>query len=166
MVWTNLTYRRVCFSGFPWMRKKGLHLSCVREWLIVWCTKQLITMKQNSAVSNEKLQSDVISFLRFPLIIGVVMIHVGISTKGCESPELYNATCYLFQQILARIAVPMFFMFSGFLLFNKCVSYTPKIYLQRQAGYWKASATSILPPKGPYRRRGRPQPAAVATAWR
>ena len=88
-------------------------------------------MKQNSAVSNEKLQSDVISFLRFPLIIGVVMTHVGISTKGCESPELYNATCYLFKHILARIAVPMFFMFSGFLLFNKCVSYTPKIYLQK-----------------------------------
>ncbi|MEE0804670.1 MAG: acyltransferase [Prevotellamassilia sp.] len=89
-------------------------------------------MKQNSAVSNEKLQSDVIAFLRFPLIIGVVMIHVWwISTKGCESPQLYEVTYYLFKQILARIAVPMFFMFSGFLLFNKCVCYTPKIYLQK-----------------------------------
>lgn len=88
-------------------------------------------MKQNLELSNEKLQSDVISFLRFPLIVGVVMIHVSVSTLQCESHIAYNATYYLFAQILARIAVPMFFLFSGFLLFHKCIDYTRHIYLNK-----------------------------------
>ena len=85
-------------------------------------------MKQNLELSNEKLQSEVISFLRFPLIVGVVMIHVGVGTSLCESAPLYHAIHYLFAQILARIAVPLFFMFSGYLLFNRCTEYPLHLY--------------------------------------
>ena len=65
------------------------------------------------------LNSRVISYLRFPLCVAVVLIHININTKDCESPLLFNNTYYLFSQILPRVAVPLFFVFSGFLFFSK-----------------------------------------------
>ena len=65
------------------------------------------------------LNSRVISYLRFPLCVAVVLIHININTKDCESPLLFNNISYLFSQILPRVAVPLFFVFSGFLFFSK-----------------------------------------------
>ena len=42
-------------------------------------------MEKNQILCSEQLQSKVISFLRFPLIIGVVLIHTQIGTiNGVE----------------------------------------------------------------------------------
>lgn len=97
-------------------------------------------MNEVQSLSSEQLQSKVISFLRFPLIVGVVLIHTQISEingiKGDMSAPhpfggiypLYESVLYLFAQILARVAVPLFFFFSGFLFFYKLEGFTKGIY--------------------------------------
>jgi surface polysaccharide O-acyltransferase-like enzyme len=74
---------------------------------------------------QQNLQSQVIDFLRFPLIVGVVLIHNHASTVTMPGIELgsenYMPMFYicsnLFSQVLGRIAVPLFFFISGFLFF-------------------------------------------------
>ncbi|MCD7714463.1 MAG: acyltransferase [Prevotella sp.] len=69
--------------------------------------------------------SKTISCLRFPLMVGIVFIHFNISdgfalhgtNYGGGSPEWYRTVIYLFSEVLPRIGVPLFFFFSGFLLF-------------------------------------------------
>ncbi len=69
--------------------------------------------------------SKTISYLRFPLIVGVVLIHFDISdgfvlhgiTYGSGNPVWYHTIITLFSQVLPRIGVPLFFFFSGFLFF-------------------------------------------------
>lgn len=100
-------------------------------------------MGKIQSLSSEQLQSKVISFLRFPLIVGVVLIHTQIGTINgivgdLKTPlafggafPLYESTLYLFAQILARIAVPLFFLFSGFLFFYKTNDFTIEIYADK-----------------------------------
>lgn len=68
---------------------------------------------------SEQLQSKVISFLRFPLCVAVVMIHIVANTESCANTPIYDSVHYLFGDIFARVAVPLFFMFSGYLFFYK-----------------------------------------------
>lgn len=71
---------------------------------------------------HEELQPKVIDFLRFPLIVGVVFIHSSLNdlgvTNNVESYPIYTNISHLFTDILSRIAVPLFFIISGFLFFN------------------------------------------------
>lgn len=97
----------------------------------------------NEIMDNEQLQSKVIKFLRFPLIVGVVLIHTQLTTiNGVEGdtqlPQsfhgafpIYETVSYLVAHLLARIAVPLFFVFSGFLFFYKTQEFTAKIYRQK-----------------------------------
>lgn len=77
---------------------------------------------------SEQLQSKVISFLRFPLIVGVVMIHVNMSLPQDAHFPIYDFTKVLTSSVLAAIAVPLFFMFSGYLFFYKVDIFTIDIY--------------------------------------
>lgn len=100
-------------------------------------------MEKLQTIGSEQLQSKVISFLRFPLIVGVVLIHTQVGTidgiKGNLSAPypfegvfpLYESTLYLCAQILARISVPLFFMFSGFLFFYKTNEFTTQTYAKK-----------------------------------
>ena len=72
-----------------------------------------------SGTKSEQLQSKVISFLRFPLCAAVVMIHIVANTDSCANTPIYDSVHYLFGDIFARVAVPLFFMFSGYLFFYK-----------------------------------------------
>ena len=73
--------------------------------------------------SNQKLQSKVIDFLRFPLIVGVLFIHNGVDKLVINGEVLgsggflFSYCSQFFSQILGRIAVPLFFFMSGFLFF-------------------------------------------------
>ena len=94
-------------------------------------------------ITNEQLQSKVISFLRFPLIVAVVFIHTQIDTINGVKGEyvvaypfggqypLYESTLYICAQIIARVAVPLFFIFSGFLFFYKSEEFTARIYAKK-----------------------------------
>ena len=71
--------------------------------------------------------SDAVELLRFPLIVGVVLIHAystqvsmaGDQILGADSGYTNAFTQNLISQVFARIAVPMFFLISGYFLFGK-----------------------------------------------
>lgn len=75
----------------------------------------------------KRIQSDLIDLARFPLIVGVLLIHTDLGglvvngellLKSSNYPFFFH-WYYLFSQILARIAVPAFFFISGYLFFFK-----------------------------------------------
>ncbi len=78
-------------------------------------------------MTNDELQSKTIAFLRFPLIVGVVLIHCyykelpigGVKIPVMDEYPIYKLIADLFSQVLARTAVPLFFLISGYLFFYK-----------------------------------------------
>ena len=73
-----------------------------------------------------ELESKIISFLRFPLIAGVVLIHAygGLTMQGKDMGSLNeypinDAIQYLFSRILTSVCVPCFFFISGYLFYIK-----------------------------------------------
>lgn len=87
----------------------------------------------------EKLQSQVISFLRFPLIVAVVFIHSipdEVVVNGQSAVVNYNLSVYeefkyFVSGIVAGIAVPTFFFISGFLFFRKTDYFNIGVYVQK-----------------------------------
>lgn len=72
--------------------------------------------------TDEYLQSRVISFLCFPLIVGVLFIHSQTSlsvVEGISNIEtpIFDVIRDLFSLILPAVSVPLFFMMSGYLFF-------------------------------------------------
>ena len=91
-------------------------------------------------MTKDMLQSNTISFLRFPLIVGVVFIHSQLddmSIRGVHLTEtvgdfpFYEYCSYLISGILSRVAVPFFFFISGFLFFFRTNSFTSEVYCQK-----------------------------------
>ena len=76
-------------------------------------------------MTNDELLSKTISYLRFPLTVGVVFIHFSLHEgldihgvkHGLDNPEWYFFIINFISQVLARIGVPLFFVISGFLFF-------------------------------------------------
>ncbi len=105
-------------------------------------------MQSNTSLLNMTLQSKVISFLRFPLIVAVVMIHSSpqhIIVGGVEFFDDNNLGFYgyiynLITEIIAQSAVPLFFFISGFLFFKG--EFTYESYLRKL----KRRAKTILLP--------------------
>lgn len=72
------------------------------------------------------LLSKTINNLRFPLCIGVVLIHSQLASCFHIKADdiLYHSISYYFSEIIGRTAVPLFFFISGFLLYNKLILYS------------------------------------------
>lgn len=71
-------------------------------------------------MTDSELQSKSIDFLRFPLIIGVIFIHnfsLGRGISDNMPMPVYRVTSELFSYVISAVAVPLFFIFSGFLFF-------------------------------------------------
>lgn len=76
-------------------------------------------------MSNDITLSKTIMFLRFPLIVAVVFIHTNLNDVNIGGNLLiqegqfifHNTLRHLITNEIARIAVPLFFFFSGFLFF-------------------------------------------------
>ena len=73
------------------------------------------------------LTSSTISALRFPLTVGVVFIHFNVLSDNLAMRGTGNAEHFptwlvcmfnLFSEVLPRIAVPLFFIISGYLFFR------------------------------------------------
>jgi surface polysaccharide O-acyltransferase-like enzyme len=76
-------------------------------------------------MTNDQLLSKTISYLRFPLTVGVVFIHFSLH-KGFEvhgvthalgNPDWFFFVVNMISQVLARVCVPLFFIISGYLFF-------------------------------------------------
>jgi fucose 4-O-acetylase-like acetyltransferase len=78
----------------------------------------------NKKFSND-LQSQVIDFIRFPLIVGVVFIHNQATNTTLFGENLgtdsylpaFEHCSTLFSNVLGTVAVPLFYFMSGFLFF-------------------------------------------------
>lgn len=76
-------------------------------------------------MTKEELLSKTITYLRFPLTVGVVFIHFNIADGfnisgieyGMNNPKSYYYLITFLSDVLPRIAVPLFFFISGFLFF-------------------------------------------------
>ncbi|MDR1644697.1 MAG: acyltransferase, partial [Tannerellaceae bacterium] len=90
-------------------------------------------------IHSQTLQSQVIDFLRFPLIVGVIFIHnssaivtIPNETFGNETfLPLHYICSNLFSDVLGRIAVPLFFFISGFLFFLNIEKFNGKSYCNK-----------------------------------
>lgn len=95
-------------------------------------------------------QSKAITQLRFPLIVGVVLIHSHFSEivingtniiNGLNTP-LYENISFFFSDILARASVPLFYIISGFLFFHNVQLFTKSVYYKKL----KSRSRSLLIP--------------------
>lgn len=77
--------------------------------------------------SDEEVLSKTIDFLRFPLIVGVVYLHVFFENPTILGELAYSMApgnicyyiCQLVSQVFGRLSVPLFFFISGFLFFYR-----------------------------------------------
>jgi len=77
-------------------------------------------MNELSEPSGKELLSKTITFMRFPLIVLVVAIHVFNIYPAGDYPGSVAGDTYLFlRNGIARCAVPLFFAISGYLFFLK-----------------------------------------------
>lgn len=79
-------------------------------------------------MENEEIQSKTVAFLRFPLIILVVMAHFNIVdlglnihgvVYGTNKPLWFHLFFSFFTHTLAGLCVPLFFFIAGYYFFNK-----------------------------------------------
>lgn len=74
---------------------------------------------------NNELLSKTITFLRLPLIVGVVFIHTQLADINTrDNYFVYGILRHVISDEFARIAVPLFYFISGFLFFNSEFSYS------------------------------------------
>lgn len=78
------------------------------------------------------LETKVIEVLRFPLIVGVVIVHALLMfISSNENYHIFNEVTFILSDCLARITVPLFMMFSGYLFFFNISSFTKDVYLKK-----------------------------------
>lgn len=89
-------------------------------------------------MENKNLQSKVITLLRFPLSVFVVLIHssfssfmIGGETLAVEAYPIYYNISYIFSDIIGWIAVPLFFFISGYLFFYGIENFSKEIYWKK-----------------------------------
>jgi surface polysaccharide O-acyltransferase-like enzyme len=75
-----------------------------------------------------ELQSRTINMLRFPLIVGVLLIHTRVLPVGTSGGFYYLET--LLSRIIGHVSVPLFFFISGYLFFYK-TEFSGKAYLDK-----------------------------------
>ena len=88
-------------------------------------------MAQVKNLPYEQLQSDTIKLVRFPLIIGVVMLHVSLENfvNVIDFPA-YDYYKFFFDKVLA-VRIPLYFFISGYLFFNRADNFTSKDYFKK-----------------------------------
>ncbi|MDE7455588.1 MAG: acyltransferase [Prevotella sp.] len=89
-------------------------------------------------MTNDELLSKTISYLRFPLTVGVVFIHFNLAyclnihgvIRGLGNPDWFFLIVYIISVLLPRIGVPLFFIISGFLFFYR-KDFDKSVYTQK-----------------------------------
>ncbi|MDO5523431.1 MAG: acyltransferase [Bacteroidia bacterium] len=85
----------------------------------------------------DKHQSDVINAMRFPLIVLVLYMHIVPLDSfpveiGFSGMHLYNFLAEFISHNVGRLAVPCFFLFSGYFYFRKMGAWSSGFYLLQQ----------------------------------
>lgn len=90
---------------------------------------------------KEALQSKVIDFLRFPMAMMVIFIHqnpVFMESSAGVGGMIFNAIGSAGSHVLSHIAVPMFFLFSGYLYFFHVKSFGWEAYFKKTKKRFKS----------------------------
>ena len=77
-----------------------------------------------------KLQSQTIDLLRFPMAVAVVMLHYG-TTVITDATGPLRVLCILFEEGICRLAVPCFFLISGYLFFKQLQKWDWSIWREK-----------------------------------
>lgn len=96
--------------------------------------------------------SESINMLRFPLAILVVFVHgfgadIDVSelhTSGLTGLVVYDYIRLFFSVVIARSAVPIFFIISGYLLFRKVEEYSKQVYVGKLKKRWHSLVIPYL----------------------
>ena len=90
------------------------------------------------SLTEAELQSKTIEWLRFPLAVLVVFIHMfpfvdiqNIDYLNLNFYNFYDIIRTLISHILGLVAVPCFFMFSGYWFFNKVKEWNKTVYFSK-----------------------------------
>lgn len=102
-------------------------------------------MSQNKVIRGGG-NSECIYFLRFPLAILVVFVHAfgthidvsQLHASGFTGAVIYDYIRLFFSEVLGRSAVPLFFIFSGYLLFKNINEYSKDIYIAKLRKRWNS----------------------------
>lgn len=85
-------------------------------------------------MNTADIDSKVIDFLRFPLTFLVIYIHAfggGISEQSSVGFVIYDNVRIFFSHIISRVAVPSFFVISGYLFFYKTDFFDKATYFKK-----------------------------------
>lgn len=91
-------------------------------------------------MNTEQLQTNTLSALRFPLIIGVVFIHSrfidiitqeGIISITKDIFPIYTLLSNLISNVFSRISVPLFFAISGYFFFYRVNIFNVHVYVYK-----------------------------------
>lgn len=96
--------------------------------------------------------SESINMLRFPLAILVVFVHgfgakidiAELHASGLTGMAIYDYIRLFFSVVIARSAVPIFFIISGYLLFLKVEDYSKTVYLAKLRKRWHSLVVPYL----------------------
>ena len=102
-----------------------------------------------------QLQSKTISYIRFPLIVLIVYIHnqgmgtpfreVSISWANFTDIDAYNLLRLVITEVIARAAVPAFFILSGYLFFFGKTSFSRETWLTTlKKRFWILFVPSVV----------------------
>ncbi len=93
--------------------------------------------KPNQYTDNDKLLSNTISFMRFPLIALVVMIHCNIFNGVIGGQSIVDAGNYCIAKHVITFfthhfsAIPIFFFISGYLFFHRADRFDLSVYARK-----------------------------------
>ena len=107
-------------------------------------------MCQNNVIRGG--YSECINMLRFPLAILVVFVHsfgADIDVAQLHASVLSGAAIYDYVRlfcsvVIARSAVPIFFIISGYLLFLKVEEYSKQVYVGKMRKRWHSLVIPYL----------------------
>lgn len=92
-------------------------------------------MTSKPKAGGDGLLSKTIDFLRFPMIAAVLLIHSNVRSAVVDGRRvgeggwpLFNSFDYLVSDVLAGVAVPLFFFISGCLFFRGVPHFTAAVY--------------------------------------
>lgn len=99
-------------------------------------------------LTNEQLQSKTISFLRFPLIIGILFIHSQTSLAVVGGllnvyTPIFDTVRDLCSFVLPAVSVPLFFLISGYLFFYN-TNFSKKVFVEKIKKRGKTLLTPYL----------------------
>lgn len=105
-----------------------------------------VTAADYQPLTKESLQSQTIDWLRFPLALAVVFIHsfgippeidvAAIRYDSLTAMDVYNLLRITGSHVLTHIAVPTFFLISGFLFFLKMEKWSKELYVSKMKKRW------------------------------